>query len=65
MNKEDILKRGWGRECGRGTKAMKSISEDSVVVRKIGLRNKLAGLCPSCRKGPEDESRMLPIWAAG
>lgn len=35
MNKEDILKRGWGRECGRGTKTMKSISEDSVVIRKM------------------------------
>lgn len=44
---------------------MKSISEDSVVMRKIGLRNKLEGLCPSCSKGQEDESRMLPIWAAG
>lgn len=65
MNKKDISKWGWGRECGRGTKTMKSISEDSVVIRKTVLRDKPEGLCPSCRKGQEAESRMLPIWIAG
>lgn len=45
MNKEDILKRGWGRECGRGTKTMKSISEDSVMIRKsvLGVKQKDSG----------------------
>lgn len=65
VNKEYILKQGWGRECGTERKTMKRISEDSVVIRKVVLWDKLERLCPSCRKGQEDESRMLPIWAAG